>query len=130
MPKKKTIKKQPSEEILNLILENNVNLQKDLIETQEELKNLNIKLTELLDIFDKASKTFEESSERGTNNDLVDLEKKLSMLIDQNRVLAKGLLLLERSVRPESSTSTVRKSVMSSGDETEESEGEGSEESF
>ena len=122
MPKKRKDKKQSSDEILNLILENNVTIQKNLIETQEELKNLNIKLTQLLEIFDKAGRTFDESLEKGSNTDVVELEKKLSILIDQNRVLAKGLLLLERSVRPEQ-MSTVRKSVMSRGEETEESEG-------
>lgn len=104
MPKKIIGKKKPTkstEEILNLILENNVTLQKNLIESLDELKKLNIKVTEMLDIFDKAGRTFEESLEKGTGNDLLELEKKLSTLIDQNRVLAKGLLLLEKSVRTE-----------------------------
>ncbi len=113
--KKKSIKS--GEEILNLILENNITLQKNLIETSDELKKLNIKVTEMLDIFDKAGKTFDESLEKGTGNDLLELEKKLSTLIDQNRVLAKGLLLLERSVRPENSP---KKTI--SREETEESE--------
>lgn len=126
MPKKKIGKTKSDEGVFNLILENNVTLQKNLIETLEELKKLNLKMTEVLDIFDKAGKTFEESLEKGTGNDLIELEKKLSILIDQNKVLAKGLLLLERSVRPE--TFSGRRA--SSSRESEEESEEGSEESF
>lgn len=121
MPKKIIGKKKPTkstEEIFNLILENNITLQKNLIESLDELKKLNIKVTEMLDIFDKAGRTFEESLEKGTGNDLLELEKKLSTLIDQNKVLAKGLLLLEKSVR----TEPPQKRTISRGESEEETE--------
>lgn len=89
-----------NDEISNLILENTVSLQRNLVDTSEELKNLNIKLTRLLDIFDKASRTFEDSLEKGTETDVVELEKKIDALVEQNRVIAKGLLLLGKSTRP------------------------------
>lgn len=86
-------------EISNLILENTVSLQRNLVETTEELKNLNIKLTRILDIFDKASRTFQDSLEKGTETGVVELEKKIDALIEQNRIIAKGLLLLGQSTR-------------------------------
>lgn len=109
VPKSRTTKirkiSQNGGEISNLILENTVALQRNLVETTEELKNLNIKLTRLLEIFEKANRTFEDSLEKGTETDVVELEKKIDALVEQNRIIAKGLLLLEKSTRSTMSSS-------------------------
>ncbi len=96
---KKNLTSTDNKEVFNLILENTLNLQKNIFETNEELKTLNIKLTQLLEIFDKASKTFEQSLENGSGSDMVDVEKKLELLIEQNKIIAKGILLLEKTTR-------------------------------
>lgn len=95
----KSISTSDNKEIFNLILENTLNLQKNILETGEELKMLNVKLTQLLDIFDKAYKTFEESLQNGNSSDLTDIEKKLELLTEQNKIIAKGILLLEKTTR-------------------------------
>lgn len=117
-------------EISNLILENTVALQRNLVETTEELKNLNIKLTRILDIFDKASRTFEDSLEKGTETDVVELEKKIDALIEQNRIIAKGLLLLGKSTRPAMTETKPRFKVQQESDEEENSEEDKSDYSF
>lgn len=117
-------------EISNLILENTVALQRNLVETTEELKNLNIKITRVLDIFDKASRTFEDSLEKGTETDVVELEKKIDALIEQNRIIAKGLLLLGKSTRPVMTEIKPRFKVQQESDEEENSEEDKSDYSF
>ena len=121
---------QNNHEISNLILENTVALQRNLVETTEELKNLNIKLTRLLEIFDRANRTFEDSLEKGTETDIVELEKKIDALVEQNRVIAKGLLLLGKSNRSSVTEAKPRFKARQSINEEEDSEEDKSDYSF
>ncbi|MBS3073603.1 hypothetical protein J4465_02310 [Candidatus Pacearchaeota archaeon] len=121
---------QNNNEISNLILENTVALQRNLVETTEELKNLNIKLTRLLEIFDRANRTFEDSLEKGTETDIVELEKKIDALVEQNRVIAKGLLLLGKSNRSSVTEAKPRFKARQSINEEEDSEEDKSDYSF
>ncbi len=82
-----------------LLLENFVRLQK-------VLADVSVKLTRLLDIFEKAAESFVGKEElekklpgvtKGGKE--VPLLDKLDLLLEQNKTIAKGLTLLEESMR-------------------------------
>ncbi|MFA5084367.1 MAG: hypothetical protein WC475_03240 [Candidatus Paceibacterota bacterium] len=78
---------------MNLLLENSIALQKMLADLAFNLKDLNKKITNMLELFENASRNMKESpSSEG-------LSEKVEELSKQNKTIAKGLLLLEKSMR-------------------------------
>ena len=105
---KKIFKKRDtsSKEIMNQLIENNMILQKrnvELLQAVNELTKktsmLNDKIGNLVDIFEEAAKNVTDIEE---DKRVKDLALKLDDLLDQNKNLANGLLLLERYVRGKS----------------------------
>lgn len=108
----KSVKK----EALRTYFENSIAVQKVLVRISEKLDNLTNQLTELLGLFEKASNAF--SSQQGISERKIEetvikegrekskeedaLINKLDSLIDQNKTIAKGLMLLEQKMRDES----------------------------
>lgn len=95
-----------------LLLENTIALQKTLAGLAVELKALNKKISDILSIFEEASLAFKEAKEKGMGageaevtvpQELID---KIDALVEQNRTIAKGLLLLEKAVREKEAKST------------------------
>lgn len=85
---------------LGLLMENSVVLQKILTEVAINLKVLNEKLDNLLSLFEESAKTFKEKKPEGEKEkEIVD---KLNDISNQNRTIAKGVMLLEQAVRTES----------------------------
>lgn len=78
---------------MNLLLENSVALQKMLADLAFNLKDLNKKITSMLELFENASRNIKESPPDGG------LSEKVEELSKQNKTIAKGLLLLEKSMR-------------------------------
>lgn len=95
-----------------LLLENTIALQKTLTNLVTELKALNKKVSDILSIFEEASLAFKEAKEKGIDAEKAettipqDLIKKIDTLIEQNKTIAKGLLLLEKVVREKELKST------------------------
>ncbi len=74
---------------LNLLIENNIILQKSIV-------SLTRKLDKLLSLFERAGKDFSSGKVGGTDEKLLD---RLDDLVRQNRTIAKGLVLLEKYVK-------------------------------
>ena len=102
-------------EALNKYFQNSVAIQKVLTNVSEKLDRLTNQLEEVLELFNKAADSFAKSQgidERKIEDTIMkerltksreedDLIKKLDSLIDQNKTIAKGLVLMEQKSREE-----------------------------
>jgi len=86
------------EYLIKELIQNNISLQKALIKLVENTDKLNKRIEHLVNIFEEASKHVGEVD----NDRMRQLTMKLDGLLDQNRDLAKGLVLLEKYVREKS----------------------------
>lgn len=82
------------------MIENSVTLQKILTEVAINLKVLNEKIDNLLSLFKEAAKTFKEKKPEGEKEK--EIVGKLDDISNQNKTIAKGVMLLEQAVRSES----------------------------
>ncbi len=78
----------------DLLLDNFVLLQKTLVETAAALKEVNTKITNMLELFEEASRTFQSGKKPSTN-----VLDKLDSIEEQNQVIAKTLLLLQKQLK-------------------------------
>ena len=92
---------------IDILMENSVALQKVLADLALSLNKLTKELSQLLSLFKEASKTIgeEKAVEAEEKEDKEDLLKKLDSLIEQNKTIAKSLLLLESALRERSEES-------------------------
>ena len=95
--KKKSLSKAELEEAL---LNNFVNLQKVLTNLSIRFDDLSDNISKLLQLFEISAKSFAEkySGEGGSGGDK-DLLNKLDSLLDQNKTIAKGIMLMEDRIR-------------------------------
>jgi len=87
---------------INVLVENSVTLQRVMTEVAISLKALNEKLDNLLGLFDEAAKKFNEKKTEQIkieSEKAVELKNTLQEITEQNRVIAKGVMLLEQAVR-------------------------------
>lgn len=103
MPKKrgttKKVKKPTSQKIEEKILHNLVELQKVNTDLSEKFNKLSNQLSDLLSLFEMAARSFaSQPSVQSTDKDREFLEK-IDKLLEQNKVIAKGLTLMEGKVR-------------------------------
>lgn len=142
---KKEIKHKDSS-IMNLLLENTIALQKTLVGLASDLKALNKKVSELYNLFETASEAFKEAGaatmETSASEVPQHLLDKINELVEQNKTIAKGLLLLEKALREketkESSIGIIRpsknirkKPIIEEAEETEKTtENETTEEEY
>lgn len=96
---------------MDLLLENTITLQRTITDLAIELKSLNNKVSSLLNLFEEASKTFKkvkqakpvtpvtETAGSITPETISKITRKMDDLAKQNRTIAKGLILLEKTVR-------------------------------
>lgn len=90
-------RKESEEVLVKHLIENNVSLQKASLNLIESMNTLTKRIDKLVSIFEEASKHItdvELSDER-----LKNLAAKLEGLLDQNKEIARGLILLEQYVR-------------------------------
>ena len=96
---------------MDLLLENNIALQKSITNLAVEVKSLNKKVSSLLTLFEDASKAFKEATIEGeaiAPTIPEELSEKIDALVKQNKTIAKGLLLLEKTLRESKSTTASR----------------------
>jgi hypothetical protein len=77
-----------------LLMENFILLQKTLVETVAALKEVNEKVTSMLDLFEEAGKKFSEGQPIGS-----DISVRLENIEEQNKVIARTLLLLRKQLK-------------------------------
>ncbi len=82
------------------LIKTNISLEKKTIELLTSVHELSKKMDQMVDIFTKAAQHIE----RGDIKE--PLAAKLNELLDQNKKIARGLLLLERYVKEKSSFSS------------------------
>ena len=95
----KTISQGSSEshnKLAEKLIENSVMLQKKDAELMHSVKELVAKIDKMLSVFEEASKHVMEVSEDKKISELTD---KLEELLEQNKTIAKGLIMLEQYVR-------------------------------
>ena len=78
----------------DLLLENFVLLQKTLVETAAALKEVNSRVSSMADLFVEASRTFKAGKKPSTN-----ILSRLETIEEQNQVIAKTLLLLQKQLK-------------------------------
>jgi len=102
--KKRVVKARISQDAnkLNVILiENFVNLQRAMTNLTVKFDSLSIQISSLLQLFEISARSFSEK----LSTSMPELEKdkeflsKLNALLDQNKVIAKGLTLMEEKMR-------------------------------
>ena len=86
-------KRVTKQEIIDQLMKNNVEMQKKTADLLVSVNNLTKKMDELVEIFKKAAEHIEKGEIKEP------LARKLAELLEQNKKIARGLLLLERFVR-------------------------------
>ena len=94
---KKDSKYVTKQDIIDQLIKNNVELQKKSIEMMGSMHNLTKNINKLVEIFKKAAERIEKGEMREP------LARKLSDLLEQNKRIANGLILLEKFVREKES---------------------------
>jgi len=90
---KTSTKRTSKQDVINQLVANNVRLQQKIIDLMTTMNSLNKNMNRLVGIFQKAA----DSLEKGELKEPV--QDKLSELLEQNKKLAQGLLLLEEYVK-------------------------------
>ena len=94
---KKSIKKPSSHrDVTSKLIEVNLSLQKKEVELLHGMKELITKVDRMLSVFEDAGKHV---MEVGEDKKIRELTDKLDGLLEQNKTIAKGLLMLEKYVR-------------------------------
>ena len=93
-------KKMSRDDLDQLIVENFVTLQKVLTNLAGKFDNLSEQISKLLSLFEISAKSFAEKySEGGASKEDKEFLDKLNKLLDQNKLIAKGLTMMEERVR-------------------------------
>ena len=91
-------------ELEQVLLNNFVNLQKVLTNLSIKFEDLSNNISKLLQLFEISAKNFAEkySGEPGQTSSDKEFLKKLDSLLEQNKTIAKGIMLMEEKVRQRS----------------------------
>ena len=92
----------PSKSTVDLLIENNIALQKVVTEMAVRIKKMSLDISEMLELFKEATKVVasEKTEEAIKKSDFDELKSKVDELSEQNKIIAKGILLLESSIAP------------------------------
>lgn len=83
-----------SDNIQKILIENFVSSQRVMVDLSEKVSNLTGQISKLLELFEKSAKTLiEKDIKLGDNSDKETVEK-LNKLLEQNKIIARGLALL------------------------------------
>lgn len=99
---KKTQKKMSKTDLDQALVDNFIALQKVLTHLSVKFDDLTTKMDRLMNTFEVAAKSFEEKYAEGTEKPAdVDSEflKKLDSLLDQNKLIAKGIMMMEDKIK-------------------------------
>lgn len=86
-----------SKSLVQELLANNVALQKVTLQLVDVTKQMTERTDRLLSLFEEAAKNIEKAEMKEP------LTKQLDSLLEQNKVIARGLVLLERYIRDKTS---------------------------
>lgn len=98
MPKKEP-KKPTSAEVNQALIENFITLQKVLTNLTLKFEELSTNIEKLLSIFEITAKNFAEKQSKVSMGSDKEFLKKLDDLLDQNKTISKGILMMEEKVR-------------------------------
>lgn len=84
----------------NLLLDNFIALQRVLTDVSVKLSSLTEQISQLLKLFESAAKNFKERKE-GEAGAMNKISEKIDSLAEQNKVIAKGLSLVEEDLSKE-----------------------------
>ncbi len=91
------------EEIEQALIDNFINLQKVMTNLSVKFDELSTNISRLLQLFEISAKTFAErySTQEPAQDNVVDSEliNKLNSLLDQNKTISKGIMLIEEKLR-------------------------------
>ena len=79
-------------EVIDALIQNNLELQKKSAELIDSISKLTLRMKHLLDVFETAARAIEKGEVEEP------LARQLEALLEQNKTIARGLLLLERYV--------------------------------
>jgi hypothetical protein len=107
-------KKRSKEEIEEALIENFINLQRVLTNLAVKFDDLSNNISKLLQLFEISAKSFAEKYSGNYPGGEADGEllKKLDSLLDQNKVISKGIMLMEEKIRGRSPQEQMRESNM------------------
>lgn len=94
---KKVAATKKEDKLVKALIENNLSLQKKTTELLHGFNELSKRIDKLVNLFETASKKVTEA--RIDDDKMAALAGKLESLLDQNKEIAKGLILLEKYVR-------------------------------
>lgn len=100
VPEKKSrsiTKSSSKQDVINQLMQSNLALQDKTADLVHVMKELNKRMDSMVSLFEEAASHIKS----GTDEPLM---KKLEELLDQNRTIAKGLILLEKYVRERASS--------------------------
>ncbi len=86
-------------ELEQALLNNFVNLQKVLTNLSIKFEDLSNNISKILQLFEISAKSFAEKYSSGGGENDREFLKKLDALLDQNKTIAKGIMLMEEKVR-------------------------------
>jgi hypothetical protein len=100
-----TNKKDNYEKLNMMLIENFVDMQKALVNTTQKIEDLTVQVSKLLQLFELSAKSFigkvdEKVSEIEKDQEFL---TKLNALLDQNKLIAKGVTLMEENIRERAS---------------------------
>ncbi|MEM4605895.1 MAG: hypothetical protein QW103_02590 [Candidatus Pacearchaeota archaeon] len=104
--KKRKSKRISSKKIEELLIENFVSLQKAMTKLSIKFEMLSDNISKLLEVLELSAKSYLEKENGEEKNEL---EKRINTLIEQNKAIAEGLLLIDDSLRKQHEKRDVEK---------------------
>ncbi len=99
--KKEVVNSEPSHEknenFQKMLIENFVSLQSVMADLSSKLNNLANQMSKLLELFEESAKTFMEKDVKFGGEADKDVADKLDKLLEQNKIIARGLALLHEA---------------------------------
>lgn len=102
MVKEEAKKKLSKTEVEQALIDNFINLQRVLTNLSLKFEELSTNMSKMLQLFEISAKAFAEkySAEDPKSGDVdTELLKKLDSLLDQNKTISKGIMLMEEKIR-------------------------------
>ncbi len=95
-------KEEYSDSDIKMLVDNSVALQKGVTEMALSMNKLTKELSQLVELFKEASKSIasEKLDETVKKEELSSIKGKMDELLDQNKTIAKGIILLEGATKP------------------------------
>ena len=88
-----------NEQLQKQVMENLIELQKVHTSLAEKFDKLSVQLTSLLNLFEMAARSFAEHPANQVAEKDKEFLEKVDKLLEQNKVIAKGLTLMEERIR-------------------------------